>query len=171
MTTDLLTIAEAQIAEKQFKEIQAVKERLEADKETLKKAIELVNSHTLYKKVCDGYVRGRYRYVLATEEMLKQDYLKEAKYRKGIRFIKGDWSKTYNTGVLEVNEETYYDIRYALQNYERMIKEKQDHLKRLAENICEVENDLENLKKNYPSLKQAITDWMEYQRQESEKEA
>ena len=171
MTTDLLTIAEAQIAEKQFKEIQAIKELLEADKETLKKAIELVNSHTLYKKVCDEYVRGRYRYVLATEEMLKEDYLKEAKYRKGIRFIKGEWSKTYNTGVLEVNGETYYDIRYALQNYERMVKDEEDSLRRLNKSICEIKEDLKNMKKNYPSLKQAITDWMEYQRQESEKEA
>ncbi len=50
MTTDLLTLAEAQIAERQYKEIQSVKERLERDKETIVKAIELVKSHTLYKK-------------------------------------------------------------------------------------------------------------------------
>jgi len=53
MNTDLLTIAEAQIAEKQYQEIQKVKERLEQDRETLKEAINLVNTHTLYKVVED----------------------------------------------------------------------------------------------------------------------
>ena len=44
---DLLTIAEAQIAEKQVKEIEKLKERLDNDTEIIKKAIELVESHTL----------------------------------------------------------------------------------------------------------------------------
>ena len=44
--TDLLTIAEARIAEKQVQEIEKVKQRLEADRDVLKQAIDLVNSHT-----------------------------------------------------------------------------------------------------------------------------
>lgn len=122
--TDLLTIAEAQIAEKQVKEIQAVKERLEADREVLKKAIELVNSHTLYKVVSDGYNRTRYQ--LATEEMLKEDYLKDGEssyYGSGIRFLDKGNIRNYNTGLLRVNGETYYDIRYALDNYEYRLRD------------------------------------------------
>jgi hypothetical protein len=53
--TDLLTIAEARIAEKQVAEIKAVKKRLDMDREVLMQAIELVNSHTLYKKVSEGW--------------------------------------------------------------------------------------------------------------------
>ena len=62
--TDLLLLAEAQIAEKQVKEIEEVKKRINGDREMLKKAIELVNSHTLYKKVVTS--NGNYKYVLAT---------------------------------------------------------------------------------------------------------
>jgi len=132
--TDLLTIAEAQIAEKQVKEIQAIKERLEADKEVLKQAIDLVNSHTLYKIVDDGY--GRTKYQLVTEEMLKHDYINhENKYDRGIKFISADSSKHYNTGRLKVNGVTYYDIRYALNNYERRITEEQESLSHLQRQI------------------------------------
>ena len=162
--TDLLTIAEAQIAEKQVKEIQAVKERLEADREVLKKAIELVNSHTLYKVVSDGYNRTRYQ--LATEEMLKEDYLKDGKssyYGRGIQFLDNDSRRHYNTGVLKVNGETYFDIRYALNNYEKRLSDKQSILLRLNRDISDIEDNIKRLNEEFPSLKQAITEWQEYQ--------
>ena len=122
--TDLLTIAEAQIAEKQFKEIESIKKRLDADKEIIKQAIELVQSHTLYK--IEDYRHYPRKYILATEEMLKEDYLKEPKYswQRGIQFKAGDSSKSWNTGILNVNGEIYYDIHFALENFERRINEK-----------------------------------------------
>lgn len=163
--TDLLTIAEAQIAEKQVKEIQAIKERLEADKEVLKQAIDLVNSHTLYKIVDDGYNRTRYQ--LATEEMLKEDYLKDGKkncyYGKGIQFLDKDNRSHYNTGVLRVNGETYFDIRYALNNYEKRLSDRQDTFLRLDRQIRDIKDDIKRLNDEFPSLKQAITEWQEYQ--------
>ena len=170
--TDLLTIAEAQIAEKQYKEIEAIKQRLEQDKEILKEAIELVNSHTLYKRVDDGHYRGNYKYVLATEEMLKQDYLGEPeKYgRKGINFHYDSWKEKVNRGIMEVNGHTYYDIRYALISYEETMKEKMARINNLNKTIREYEDDLDDLKKNYPTLKQAIEEWMEYQKQQENNE-
>jgi len=170
--TDLLTIAEAQIAEKQYKEIEAIKQRLEQDKEILKEAIELVNSHTLYKRVDDGHYRGCYKYVLATEEMLKQDYLGEPiKFsRKGINFFHDSWKDRVNRGIMEVNGHTYYDIRYALISYEEAIKDKKDRINNLYKTIREYEDDLDDLKKNYPTLKQAIEEWMEYQKQQENNE-
>lgn len=166
--TDLLILAEAQIAEKQVKEIEAVKQRLEQDKETLKEAIELVNSHTLYKK--EGDSRGRYKYVLATEEMLKADYLGEPKLYsyKGIKFKYDEIRGHYDKEVMEVNGHTYYDIRWALNNYERMIDEKERQVLNLNSRICELKEDLVNLHNNYPTLKQAVMEWMEYQKSESE---
>lgn len=169
--TDLLTIAEAQIAEKQVKEIQAIKERLEADREVLKQAIELVNTHTLYKIVSDGYNRTRYQ--LATEEMLKEDYLKEGKssyYGKGIQFLDKDNRRTYNTGVLRVNGETYFDIRYALNNYEKRLNDKQVSLRTLNSRVSEIKEDIYRLNEEFPSLKQAITEWQEYQNKMKEEE-
>lgn len=161
--TDLLVLAEAQIAEKQVKEFEAIKQRLDADKEVLKEAIALVNSHTLYKR--EGDSRGRYKYVLATEEMLKADYLGEPKkyaYR-GIKFHYDDWKEKYNKGIMEVNGHTYYDIRYALNNYEMLINEKESQMLSLNNKIKELKEDLEQLHKNYPTLKQAVTDWLTYQ--------
>lgn len=167
--SDLLILAEAQIAEKQVKEIEAIKARLEADKEVLKEAIELVNSHTLYKMVEDG-LRGRYKYVLATEEMLKADYLGEPKpcSYKGIKFHYDSWKEKYNKGIMEVNGHTYYDIRYALNNYERQISEKESQILSLNSKIREIKEDLALLHANFPTLKQAIEEWMTYEEGENE---
>lgn len=166
--TDLLVLAEAQIAEKQVKEIEAIKQRLDADKEVLKEAIALVNSHTLYKRECDS--RGRYKYVLATEEMLKADYLGEPKQYayKGIKFHYDDWKERYNKGIMEVNGHTYYDIRYALNNYERLINEKESQVLNLNNKISELKEDLARLHENYPTLKQAVMDWLTYQEADKE---
>jgi len=163
--TDLLLLAEAQIAEKQVKEIEEVKQRLEADKKLLKEAIELVNSHTLYKKVETS--RGYYKYVLATEEMLKEDYLGEpTPYSpKGIDFDYNYYKSRYNKGIMVVNGHRYYDIRYALNEYEESIKDKASDVSRLHREIRDLEEDLKKLHENYPSLKQAVTEWMNYQKE------
>ena len=168
--TDLLVLAEAQIAEKQVKEIEAIKQRLDADKEVLKEAIALVNSHTLYKR--EGDSRGRYKYVLATEEMLKNDYLGEPKKYayKGIKFYYNSWEEKYNKSIMEVNGHEYYDIRYALNNYERLINEKESQVLSLNTKIRELKEDLERLYENYPTLKQAIMDWLNYQEADKENE-
>ena len=169
--TDLLVLAEAQIAEKQVQEIEAVKKRLEQDRETVKEAIALINSHTLYKKVKDEYSYGKYRYVLATEEMFKADYLGEPadRYtRKGISFKWDERNDRYDLGVMEVNGHTYYDIRWALNNYERMIADKGKRIVQLNDAIADIKKELEDLHRNFPTLKQAVTEWMEYQ--ESSKE-
>ena len=162
--TDLLTIAEAQIAEKQVKEIENIKKRLEEDKETIKRAIELVNTHTLYKEIDTG--RFTYKYVLATEEMLKADYLKEPERfsYKGIRFLNDNYKKPYNTGILEVNGEKYYDIHFVIEAYEKRINEKADALNSMFSRIRDLREEIEVLERNFPSLKQAIIEWQEYQK-------
>lgn len=168
MNTDLLTIAEAQIAEKQFQEIQKVKERLEQDKEALKEAINLVNTHTLYKVVEDPYNRHKNIYKLATEEMLKEDYLKEPKpYQSaGIKFDYDYESGYYNKGILKVNGEVYYDIRYALNRYEKVMAEKERTLNYLFERLSNLKEELEALHATYPSLKQAIEEWQQWEKKE-----
>ena len=162
--TDLLILAEAQIAEKQVKEIEEVKQRLEADKKLLKKAIELVNSHTLYKRVETS--RGRYKYVLATEEMLKEDYLgKPTPYAcEGINFYYDYQESRYNKGIMKVNGHTYYDIRFALNEYEELIEDKKRAILGLNKTMGDLEEDLRRLHENYPSLKQAVMEWMDYQK-------
>jgi prefoldin subunit 5 len=165
--TDLLTIAEARIAEKQVAEIEAVKKRLDADREVLMQAIELVNSHTLYKKVSDGW--GRYRYVLATEEMLKNDYLKEpdkSYCRKGIHFHEDAFKDSRHKSIIEVNGENYYDIRWALNEYEKAVEKKERSLSYLNKEIADLKKELEQMKQNFPTLKQAVEEWMKYEEEE-----
>lgn len=168
--TDLLTIAEARIAEKQVQEIEKVKQRLEADRDVLKQAIELVNTHTLYKKV-ETY-RYCHKYVLVTEDMLKADYLKESKYgwQRGIKFKKGDSSKSWNTGILEVNGETYYDIRFALNAYENEIQSREYEIGGLQDKINKLKKEIEQLNNDFPSLKEAIEEWMAYQEEQKKNE-
>lgn len=170
MNTDLLTIAEAQIAEKQYQEIQKVKERLEKDKETLKEAINLVNTHTLYKVVEDPCSRFNKMYKLATEEMLKEDYLKEPKtcYSAGIQFDYNYDSGYYNKGILKVNGEVYYDIRYALNRYEKVMYEKEREVKYLFERLSDLKKELDALHETFPSMKQAIEEWQEWAENEAE---
>lgn len=165
MNTDLLTIAEAQIAEKQYQEIQKVKKRLEKDKETLKEAINLVNTHTLYKVVEDPYNSRKKTYKLATEEMLKEDYLKEPKpyCSAGIQFDYNYDSGLYNRGILKVNGEVYYDIRYALNRYEKVMAEKEKALNYIFDKLSDLKKELEALHATYPSLKQAIEEWQEWE--------
>ena len=168
--TDLLTIAEARIAEKQVQEIEKVKQRLEADRDVLKQAIELVNSHTLYKKV-ETY-RYCYKYVLVTEDMLKADYLKESQYgwQRGIKFKEGGSSKSWNTGILEVNGETYYDIRFALNAYENEIQSREYEIGGLQDKINKLKKEIEQLNNDFPSLKEAIEEWMAYQEEQKKNE-
>ena len=164
--TDLLTLAEAQIAEKQYEEIKAVKERLEKDKEVIVKAIQMVNEHTLYKMVRNVYNGRFYKYVLATEEMLKEDYLKKPDgwHSKGINFNSKDDYNKYSGVILTVNGEAYYDIRYALETYKETVEEKERKVNRLNESIRELQEDIANLYKEFPSLKKAIEEWQEYQK-------
>lgn len=163
MNTDLLTIAEAQIAEKQYQEIQRIKERLEQDKKVLEEAINLVNTHTLYKVVVDPYNRHKQIYKLVTEEMLKEDYLKEPKagYASGIQFDYNYDSGYCNKGILRVNGEVYYDIRYALNRYEKAIAEKERSVDYLVVKLSDLKEELKALHETYPSLKQAIEEWQQ----------
>lgn len=172
MNTDLLTIAEAQIAEKQYQEIQRIKERLEQDKKVLEEAINLVNTHTLYKVVEDPYNRHKQTYKLVTEEMLKEDYLKEPKpnYARGIQFDYNYDSGYYKKGILRVNGEVYYDIRYALNRYEKAIAEKERSIDYLFKNLSNLKEELKALHETYPSLKQAIEEWQQCEEKMAQEE-
>jgi peptidoglycan hydrolase CwlO-like protein len=110
--------------------------------------------------------------VLVTEDMLKADYLKESKYgwQSGIKFKKGDSSKSWNTGILEVNGETYYDIRFALNAYEKDVTAREYEIGHLQDKINELKKEIEQLNNDFPSLKEAIEEWMAYQEEQKKNE-
>ena len=85
MIDELKEIVESQIEAKREQELDRIERQINADRQVIDRAIELINSHTLYKRVEE---KGNQVYKLATEEMFKTDYLKETEYawQKGIKF-------------------------------------------------------------------------------------
>jgi chromosome segregation ATPase len=162
MTNELKELVENQIEAKKKQELEKIEKQLNADREVIDKAIELIKTHTLYKKVDKN---NHYIYQLVTEEDLKNDYIKEPKlaWKKGIKFHRDVFSEKVNKGVLEVNGETYYDIRYALNNYEKQIYQITDSLRYLEKDIKEKQKDLELLNESFPTLKKAIEEWQKYE--------
>ena len=167
MTDELKMLVEAQIEAKKQQELERVERQLNADKEVIDKAIELINTHTLYKKVEEN---NHYVYKLATEEMFKNDYIRKPKYEwdRGISFRVDNFHERVNKGVIEVNGETYYDIRYALNSYEKYVEDLECSLTNLQEKIREKKKELALLNESFPTLKQAIEEWQTYESDEVE---
>lgn len=162
MTDELRKIVESQIEAKRKQELDRIEKQINADIEIIDKALELINSHTLYKKVIEG---NNYVYKLATKEMFKADYLKETKFawQKGIKFHEDSFSERVNKGVIDVNGEKYYDIRYALNEYEKSVQNQERSLSYLNERIIEKKKEIELLHKEFPTLKKAIEEWQAYE--------
>ena len=164
MTNELKELIENQIEAKKKQELERVEAQLNADKEVIDKAIELINTHTLYKKISKN---NHYVYELATEKTFKNDYMSEPKelWSEGVKFQRDIFTEKVNKGVMEVNGETYYDIRYALNTYEKRVEEITDSLGYLKRQINEKKRELEQLNKNFPTLKKAIVEWQEYEKE------
>lgn len=165
MTEELKALIENQIEAKKNQELERIEKQLNTDKEVINKAIELINTHTLYKKVNEN--NSRFIYKLATEEMFKKDYLREPEYswKKGIEFSADNFSERVNKGVIKVNGETYYDIRYALNSYEKYMNELTSSLTYIEDKIREKRKELELLNKEFPTLKKAIEEWQKYEKE------
>lgn len=162
MTEELKALLEAEIELKRKQELETLEKRINADKEVISKAVELINTHTLYKKISKN---NHYVYELATEAMFKDDYMREPKYEweKGVSFRKNEFDERVNRGIIKVNGETYYDIRYALNSYEKYIEELKSSLDLLKDQIKEKEKEMALLNKNFPTLKKAIEEWRKYE--------
>lgn len=165
MTNELKELVENQIEAKKKQELERIEKQLNADREIIDKAIELIKTHTLYKKVSKN---NHYIYQLATEEDLKNDYIKEPKlaWEKGIKFHKDEFSERINKGVLEVNGEIYYDIRYTLNSYEKSVENLKYSVEYFEKQVKEKQKELEQLNENFPTLKKAIEEWQKYEREE-----
>lgn len=164
MTEELKALIENQIEAKKNQELERIEEQLNADKEVIDKAIELINIHTLYKKVKRN---NRFVYELATEEMFKNDYMREPKYewQKGIKFYENSFNERVNKGIIDVNGETYYDIRYALNSYEKYMDKLTNSLTYIEDKIREKRKELELLNEGFPTLKKAIEEWQKYEKE------
>lgn len=164
MTNELKELIENQIEAKKKQELKRIEKQLNADKEVIDKAIELINTHTLYKKIRKN---NYFIYELATEEMFKNDYIREPNFswKKGVSFYEDEFNERINKGVIEVNGEVYYDIRYALNRYEKYMNELTSSLTYIEDKIHEKRKELELLNKEFPTLKKAIEEWQTYEKE------
>lgn len=168
MTEELKALIENQIEKikeaKKNQELERIEKQLNTDKEAIDKAIELINTHTLYKKIGKN---NHYVYELATEATFKDDYMREPKYEweKGVHFRKNEFNERVDRGIIKVNGETYYDIRYALNNYEKYMNELTSSLTYIEDKIREKRKELELLNKEFPTLKKAIEEWQKYEKE------
>lgn len=164
MTEELKALIENQIEAKKKQELEKIEKQLNADKEVISKAIELINTHALYKKISKN---NHYVYELATEEMFKNDYIKKPKnsWNEGVEFQRDIFAEKVNKGVMKVNGETYYDIRYALNTYEKRVEEITDSLGYLKRQINEKKREFEQLNESFPTLKKAIEEWQKYEKE------
>ncbi len=165
MTDELKTLVEAQIEAKKKQELERIERQLNADKEVIDKAIELINTHTLYKRIKE---HNHYVYKLATEEMFKNDYITEPKnsWKKGIKFYEDSFNERVNKSVIEVNGEEYFDIRYALNNYEKYLEKLTSSLTYYERELAARKKELEALNNEFPTLKKAIEEWQAYESEE-----
>lgn len=171
MNNTIIELARKQAEEQYNKKVEQLNAQMKADEEVIQKVLLLIKNKTLYK------TDRNHHYHLVTEDIFKQDYLKDTdSWRKGVRFLSSDTTRLYNTGLVEVNGERYYDIRYILENYEKDINKRkdklirlQDELIRLQDEIRNIEDSLTELKREFPSIKVAIEEWLQY-KSEHEKE-
>lgn len=164
MDNTIIELARKQAEEQYNKKVEQLNAQMKADEEVIQKVLTLIKNKTLYK------TDRNYHYHLVTEDIFKQDYLRDTdSWRKGVRFLSSDTTKSYNTGLVEVNGEKYYDIRYVLENYEKDINKRKDKLIRLQDEIRDIEDSLVRLKREFPSIKIAIEEWLQY-KSEHEKE-
>lgn len=136
MTEELKALLEAEIELKRKQELERLEERINADKEVISKAIELINTHTLYKKISKN---NHYVYELATEEMFKNDYMREPEFswKKGVNFRENEFNEKINRGVIEVNID---ELKSSLDCLKDQRKRKRDGI---------IKQELPNVKKGH----------------------
>ena len=163
----LIRLAEVNIESKRNEELERLEQSLKHDKEVIEEVLKLIDDHILYKVV------SRYgcpvQYQLVTPEMFETDYLKtpDHDWKRGICI---NDSNTNYGATIEVNGESYYDIRYALNKFTRDLENREKTLSDIQQKLIDIKCEIEFLYESLPALKAAIIEWQEHQNKETEHE-
>lgn len=153
----VLAITNKGLQERIERETREAHERAERDREIVEKAIALIQQNLMYKDVgCSG----SHHYVLATEEMFFQDFMKKPEYewRRGIKFADDD-EKVHLSGSFVVNGERYYDMRYLLDKYTRDIETRQQEICAYNDRLHELRRRYDDLVRQRPAIERMIKEW------------
>ena len=110
-------------------------------------------------KIVDDYKK---EYKLVDENIFFQDYSKEPKnswQRKGLR-INYERTRKWEEFV-QVNGESYYDVRYIIRHYEEEFETLKEKLNKLNESFREIKEQEEKLLKQEPIIKKFIEEYKE----------
>lgn len=127
-------------------------DKISHELEEVSRCLKYITNKLVFKKITNDY--KPVKYVLADEKMFLEDYNKESKWDKGIKF-KGENDKDYEP-LFKVNGEYYYDIRYLIRCYEEDFGYYQKRLNELSERFRDIEKCAEELKKQEPQIKKLI---------------
>ena len=149
---------QAQLDAKMAQAQEAARNQAERDREKVEIAIEMISSRLVYKDI--GGRGWGHKYVLATEEMFYEDYLKEPEsiWQKGLKFNENDGEAWYK-GIFTVNGETYYDIHYILAKYQRDVYNVEEELKRRSDYVREIREKYDRAVRDWPEVKKVVEDW------------
>lgn len=120
--------------------------------------LKYIKNRLLFKIVNDY----KQEYKLVDENTFFQDYSKEPEHswqRKGLK-INYERTRKWEEFV-QVNGESYYDVRYIIRHYEEEFETLKEKLNKLNESFREIEKQEEELLKQEPIIKKFIEEYKE----------
>ena len=157
---DLINYVQKSIDAKLQEKKEAAMREVNAEKELIEEAIKLINDNFLYKKIKKKY-GGKEQYVLATPQMFYEDYvtIPEYTWQRGLKYP--DANEQWYKGIFVVNGQSYYDMRYIIDKYEKDLKRTAEKLKSQLDNIRTIQDEYNELVSNLNEIKKVISDWNE----------
>lgn len=155
----VMAITNKGLQERIEKETREAHERAERDREIVERAVALIHQNLMYKDEGHG---SYHHYVLATEEMFFQDFMKETDigWKSGIKFLYGDEKcHSYLHGSFSVNGERYYDMRYLLDKYVKDVEEEARHICAYNDKLAELRRRFDDLIHQRPAIEKLIKEW------------
>lgn len=154
--------AQDNVNQKLEAEKQKIENKIMNELKLVEKCLEYIQNKMIYKKIEDKYNWNVKQYILATEEMFFEDYIKEngRNWNQGIFFDEN--SRLPHEPLFKVNGECYYDVRYIIRNYEETFRSFSDKLFKLqqeaelltkaAKDLKQQESHIKNLLQQYEQI-------------------
>lgn len=158
----LKRLAKEQAEEKHKQYIEAMEKQLADDTEKVNKVLELIEKHTIYFKK-DSYTST---YTLVTPELFYEHYMSEGKSQysyKGINFKETKSFAGRRYSYIEVNGYTYYYFEDMLNKYEEDLEECIRKTQYQVEQLIEMKDKYQELKKQEFAVKKMIEEFAAYQ--------
>jgi hypothetical protein len=156
---EIIRLAEENVNKKLEKDREQEEQRLKSELDKVKELLLMIKKRMLYKTTSEDFFGNNKKYVLITEEVFFEDYNSEKNkvYRSNPIQIK-DWEGKLD---IRVNDIRYRHIGNLIKDFEETMQDKTDRVDRLSNNLRELQEDFESLKKQEQNIKKMVTDYQE----------